>query len=154
MKKIFFSTILFISFIFISCERSDEGLQQDYNKQLNSSLYGKWDVSAYIEDEFIHGSFPLIIDRSLSLETDSVTLRDSTNYFWNFQMKVAVNYDKETFETQKSICEIDNYGIGIKVFNGKIIDSDSIYFEIQFEDDETPYGHTYQLKGKRMTEEE
>ena len=42
------------------------------------------------------------------------------------------------------------YDNGIKVFNGKIIDSDSIYLEIQFEDDETPYGNTYQLKGYRV----
>ena len=34
--------------------------------------------------------------------------------------------------------------------NGKILGSDSIYLEIQFEDDVTPYQNTYQIKGRRI----
>ena len=56
-----------------------------------------------------------------------------------------------TFQTKLSKCEVSEKGIGIKISNGQIVNPDSIYFEIQFEDDETPYGNTYVLKGHRIS---
>ena len=70
--------------------------------------------------------------------------------FWKFQVKAAVSKQEGTFETELSNCELSEENIGIKIANGKIVDSDSIYFEIKFEDDETPYGNTYRLKGHRV----
>ena len=63
-------------------------------------------------------------------------------------MKAAVTAEN-TFQTQHSVNAVSGKKIGIKVQNGRIINNDSIYMEVQFEDDETPYGITYQLAGHR-----
>ncbi|SCM58840.1 lipid-binding protein [Petrimonas mucosa] len=149
MKHIIYCTIsmLVAAFLLLSCEKEAEMIE------LTSDLNGEWEVMAYLEDAPIHdGTFPLIITSSFPVKTDSITIRDTSKSFWNFQIKVAANHENGTFETEKSICEICDFGIGIKVLNGKVIDSDSICMEIQFEDDETPYGNTYLLKGHRKVE--
>ena len=144
MNKTIYIILLLVAFVVVSCERNEEKIE------LTSALNGEWEVVAYLGDTPIHdGAFPLIISSDFPLKTDSITINDTSKYFWNFQVKVSADHKSGAFETQKSICEHCRYGIGIKVFNGKIIDSDSIYLEIQFEDDETPYGNTYQLKGHR-----
>lgn len=137
--------LLIAAFVVLSCERNEEKIE------LTSSLNGEWEVMAYLNDAPVHDvTFPLTISGDFPSKTDSVTINDASKYFWNFQVKVSANHENGTFETQKSICEHCSYKIGVKVFNGKIINSDSIYLEIQFEDDETPYGNTYQLKGHRI----
>lgn len=40
--------------------------------------------------------------------------------------------------------------VGVKITDGKVIGADSLYFEIEFEDDETPFGTTYEIKGSRL----
>lgn len=143
MNKTIYIILLIVATVITSCQKDQEKIE------LNSSLNGEWEVTAYLGDT-IHGAFPLIISSDFPLKIDSVTIGDTSKYFWNFQVKVSANHENGTFETRKSICENCSYGIGVKVFNGKIINSDSIYLEIQFEDDETPYGNTYQLKGHRV----
>ncbi|HHV87139.1 MAG TPA: hypothetical protein GXX42_15245 [Petrimonas sp.] len=144
MNKIIYVILLMVAAVITSCEKDEEKIA------LTSSLNGEWEVMAYIDNTPIHGIFPLLISSDFPSKTDSVTINDTSKYFWNFQVKVSANHENGTFETQKSICEHCSYRIGVKVFNGKIINSDSIYLEIQFEDDETPYGNTYQLKGHRV----
>lgn len=147
MNKTIYIILLMVAAFITSCE------QNDVEKiELTSSLNGEWKVMAYLDNTPIHGTFPLLISSDFPSKTDSVTINDTSKYFWNFQVKVSANHENETFETKKSICEHCSYGIGVKVFNGKIINSDSIYMEIQFEDDETPYGNTYQLKGHRVNQ--
>ena len=145
MNKTIYIILLIAASVVVSCERNEEKIE------LTSALNGEWEVVAYLDDTPIHdGAFPLIISGDFPLKTDSITINDTSKYFWNFQVRVSADHESGAFETQKSICGHCRYGIGIKVFNGKIIDSDSIYLEIQFEDDETPYGNTYQLKGYRV----
>ncbi|HCY00507.1 MAG TPA: hypothetical protein DG754_10240, partial [Bacteroidales bacterium] len=81
---------------------------------------------------------------------DSITVKDSEIKFWKFQVKANANDQNGTFETDLSNCEVSEVSIGVKINNGKILNTDSIYFEIQFEDDETPYGNVYILKGARI----
>ena len=144
MNRITHLILVVVTMIVSSCERYEE------NIQLPSSVMGEWEITAYLENMPIYESFPLIIYANSSSKIDSITLRDAADYFWNFQVKAAVNHENETFQTRGSVCELSKYKIGIKILNGKIIESDSIYFEIQFEDDETPYGNTYQLRGNRV----
>lgn len=143
MNKIVYITLLLITFVVISCERDEEKIL------LDSSIIGEWQVITYLDGDPVSTTFPLSIYYDNTSGPDSITLRDSAKYFWNFQVKASANHEDGTFETKKSICTLCNYGIGVKIFNGKIINSDSIYFEIQFEDDEIPYGNTFQLKGHR-----
>jgi hypothetical protein len=69
----------------------------------------------------------------------------------SFQVKASVDGKSNTFQTKLSTNELVNdFAIGVKIPVGKIIDSDSIYMEMQFEDDITPFGNTYQIKGHRV----
>lgn len=142
--------LLALCMIIISCEKDIESESTVEDKQEVMNVTGQWEVMAHNDSAAIFGPFQLLTVNDSSGENDSITIQDSEVKFWNFQVKAAVNELNGTFKTDLSTCEICDEGVGIKIANGKIIDSDSIYFEIQFEDDVTPYGKTYRLKGHRI----
>ena len=139
-------TPLLAALLTVSCEKSDHEANG-----IDHQVDGKWNVTAYIDDEAI--TAPFEIDMNLSSSSkDSVVIKDVANDFWNFQVKAGVNVIKRTFDTKLSYCEVSDQGVGVKITNGKIISPDSIYLEIRFEDDEVPYGTNYILKGSKATE--
>ncbi|WP_298653406.1 lipid-binding protein [uncultured Proteiniphilum sp.] len=149
MKKNIYLLGLIILGVFASCERETES--KELTDTANSvKITGQWEVTAYNDSTTIFGPFKVITLKDTSAGNDSITIQDSEVKFWKFQVKAAADEKNGTFETKLSTCEISEEGIGIKISNGKILNSDSIYFEIQFEDDETPYGKIYQLKGHRI----
>ena len=146
LKKI---VILFVTAAFLlSCQHSEKEVTEAPETAINA--VGEWNVSAYLNDSQISKPFTLIILNDISSKADSIILKDISKDFWDFQVKAAIDNTKDVFETKMSNCEVSDFNIGIKIPNGKIINSDSIYLEIQFEDDVTPYGNTYTLKGHRV----
>ena len=146
LKKI---VILFVTAAFLlSCQHSEKEVSEAPETAINA--VGEWNVSAYLNDSQISKPFTLIILNDISSKADSIILKDISKDFWDFQVKAAIDNTKDVFETKMSNCEVSDFNIGIKIPNGKIINSDSIYLEIQFEDDVTPYGNTYTLKGHRV----
>lgn len=146
MKKIIYLLGFIVLSAFASCER--ETLNNDFLNTVNAN--GSWEITAHNDSMVISSPFTvqtLVSKNSNGL--DSLVIKDSDNGFWNFQVKAAVNSKFGTFETELSTCEICEERIGIIVTNGKIINNDSIYFEIQFEDDVNPYENTYKLMGHR-----
>lgn len=142
----FFAALLLV--FLISCEKDD--YQELQVPEIQAT--GLWNVAAYIDDAAVTVPFQLEITDAVSPGGDSIVIKDTASDFWSFQVKVAKNGLKGIFGTKLSNCEISDPSIGIKIANGKIIQSDSIYFEIQFEDDQTPFGTTYQIKGGRVKE--
>lgn len=138
--------LITIGIIIASCERETDNNNADF-----SEFTGQWEVIAYYDSTPIYGPFKVIILKNTPAGNDSITILDSEVKFWKFQVKALANKEDGTFETKLSNCEVSEESIGIKILNGKILDTDSIYFEIQFEDDETPFGHTYELKGHRIS---
>ena len=133
--------------LFASCqEQLTEGLELP---AAENNIAGEWQVKAYIEGKEVSGSFNLTTSYT-SAGTDSITLKDSSLGFWNFQVKAAVPKGNSIFHSQLSYNEISNYEIAIKIMNGKVVGTDSIYLEMLFEDDETPFGNTYQIMGRRL----
>lgn len=148
LKKI---VILFVTAAFIlSCQHSEKEITEASETAIHA--VGEWNVSAYLGDSQISKPFTLVILNDISSKADSIILKDVSKDFWDFQVKAAVDKTKDVFETKISHCKVSEYNIGIKIHNGKIIDSDSIYLEMQFEDDVTPFGNTYQLKGHRINQ--
>ncbi len=146
LKKI---VILFVTAAFLlSCQHSEKEVSEAPETAINA--VGEWNVSAYLNDSQISKPFTLIILNDISSKADSIILKDISKDFWDFQVKAAIDNTKDVFETKMSNCEVSDFNIGIKIPNGKIINSDSIYLEMQFEDDVTPYGNTYTLKGHRV----
>ena len=151
MKKIIYFLAFVALAMFASCEQeTNNSSLPDFQNTTNVNITGKWEVTAHNDSIPVFGPFTLLTVSNPESENDSITILDSEVKFWKFQVKAAVNEIDGTFETNLSNCEVSEEGIGIKIANGKIVDTDSIYFEIQFEDDETPYGNTYRLKGHRV----
>lgn len=149
MTKIKYIFALILTMIIIaSCEREESFIADDQHvNEPENLLIGNWSVNAYLADQVVFDSINVVITESLG---DSITIKDSINNFWSFQVKAAINDLKNGFQTEESVNENSELGIGIKIANGKVIDSDSIYFEISFEDDVTPFGNTYLLQGRRI----
>ena len=147
-----------VAVAFFSCEPT-------YTKTYSWAypVAGDWMVKAYIDGAEVGGPYEIKSYNS-SFGKDSVWFDDygsstfdiaknkwviTSGNFWTMKCKAAVNMTTKTFSTTGSTNAIGGYEIGIKVLNGKIIGNDSISFEIQFEDDSTPYGTTYTLAGHR-----
>lgn len=148
MKNIFYLLGLIMLITTVSCEREIES--DTVVTPVN--ITGQWNVNAYNDSIFLYGPFKVITLKDASTGSDSITIQDSGMKFWEFRVKARANETDGTFDTKLSQCEVCEENVGIKIFNGKVLNSDSIYFEIQFEDDETPYGITYQIKGRRTIE--
>ena len=143
MKKIGYFIIVVLSFIIVSCEKD---LQ--LNEMQTNNVAGEWMVKACVNGTKIYEPFAIKTYNASSAK-DSVSINDNAGNFWNFQVKAAIDFTNESFQTRNSVNAIPGYNIGVKIMNGRVIDNDSIYLEIQFEDDVTPYGTTYQLAGHR-----
>lgn len=151
MKKIIYLLAFVVLCITASCEQEiDNSSFLDVQNSAGINSTGKWEVNAYIDTTQVFGPFTLLTVSDYNIENDSITILDSEDKFWKFQVKAAINDIDGTFETNLSNCEISEENIGIKIMNGHISNHDNIFFEIQFEDDETPYGNTYILKGHRV----
>lgn len=147
MKKIIY-LLGFLMLGIISCEKEENAATADEIKVID--ITGQWEVTAYNDSTLISGPFKVITLKNPSAENDSITILDTEVKFWEFQIKAFADNKNGTFQTELSNCEVSEEAIGIKISNGKVFNSDSIYFEIQFEDDTTPYENTYRLKGHRI----
>ena len=144
MKQVIYILTFTLLFFTLACESNLEN--DEIAIKENSTLNGDWTVNAYFDNGNNFGPFDLKVQTTA--DNDSISIKDSGD-FWNFQVKAAAKSSATSFKSDLSINEISKVGANIKVLNGKIVENDSIYFEIQFEDDVTPYGITYQLKGHR-----
>lgn len=154
MKNIQFLILLLVALIGVSCEST-------YEKEYNWAypVAGDWYVKSYINGEEYYGPFEIKSYNS-AFGQDSIWIDDygTSSYnetthkytfagnFWVMKAKAAVDMNSKTFETAGSINGIAGYPITIKIQNGKVVNNDSIYFEIEFEDDP---GTIYQIAGHR-----
>ena len=143
MKKIFYLFIFTLLFITVACEQTIEN--EDINLP-QTNIQEQWTVNAYVDNKIIFG--PFTISSQMTSEDGTIYLKDNGE-FWNFQVKAELANSSDTFEANSTINEISSIEAKTTIFNGSIINKDSISFEIQFEDDENPYGVTYSIKGQR-----
>lgn len=143
MKKISYLFMFMLLFITVACEQT---LENEETSLLETNLQGEWTVNAYNDDTLIFG--PFNISTLTTIGNESIIIKDNGE-FWNFQTKANVLNLSDAFETEASLNEISSLNVKINVLNGRLINKDSIAFDIQFEDDETPFGITYTLKGRR-----
>ena len=147
MKQILYIITFTLLLFTAACEK--DSFSEDLNLDLPSkenSLSGDWSVKTYIDKNEVFGPFD--IEVAYTSDLDSIIIKD--NDFWGFQVKASTNDTDNTFESTKSVNELSKVGAKIKILNGKVIENGTIQFEIQFEDDETPYGITYNVKGHKI----
>ena len=141
MKKIFYLFVLL--FIAVACEQAIENEDSIISESI---ITGEWTVNAYIDNNIIFG--PFTVTAQMNSENESVSLKDNGE-FWKFQTKAELLKTNNTFAAKSSQNEISDVGAKINIINGAVINQDSIAFDIQFEDDETAYGYTYKIMGRR-----
>lgn len=141
MKKIIY--LFTFMLLFVACEQIIE------NEDINipeTNLAEEWEVSAYIDNSVIFG--PFTISTQMTSENESIYIKDNGE-FWNFQIVAETKDSKNEFEAISTVNKLSNVGAKIMIVDGKIINNESINFDIQFEDDEEPYAFTYKIMGHR-----
>ena len=142
MKKIFSAKALLISgllFLGISC-------QKDYEKEYSWSypLSGDWTVNVSVGED-VFGPF-YIKTYNTSFGQDSIWIDDNEN-IWPFKAKAKANVSALNFETTDFISYPGtNAEDTLSIRNAKVINKDSIYFEVEFRSDA---GSTYIISGHR-----
>lgn len=155
MSKIFSYAVLFSIIIGIgACKKSS--FDPGTTKSPNAS--NGWWVTYSVGGSPIYGPVFFSTYNTSADKADSMWI-DDLEHFWQFKGKVALDYKALTFSNPS--CQNEYYTSDAKIANGKILTkgghsksgvvTDSIYFEIQFSDDTTPYGTTYQVSGTART---
>ena len=143
MRKILFFSLFMLLFITVAC---DQTLENEVSNLSETNLSGDWTVSAYIDNKIIYG--PFTVSTLVTPENETILIKDNDE-FWKFQTKAQCIDSNDGFAAQSSVNQMSRLEAKINILDGSIIDNDSITFDIQFEDDETPYGFTYKIKGYR-----
>lgn len=155
MKKLRFQIFIILLITgFVSCETMDD-FEVEYSPTWPVS--GEWwvtwefdDGSGDVDDYYGVGHVRLLTYGDAANNGDSLWVWDYGE-FWDFKVKTGVNVSSKSFSVTAGHDVV--WDIGVNVLNGLVIereDGDSIYAEIAFEDDATPYETTFIVSGRRV----
>jgi hypothetical protein len=158
--------IVFVVLLFAACDLKDDYVVE---KSAVVEAAGEWfvqyDHEVYGIDPFGAGLTSVITYNTASNSPDELWLSDEANFWW-YTVKIPVNLADMTFGSTDTVVSVfDGYPIKVLVEKGRIIKdaatelpsgvkSDSIYFEIYFEDLEAATGipsDRLQVSGYRRT---
>lgn len=158
MKKYLILLFTALTFSLVSCEEDTEAGGTSVEK-----MAGDWWVTAHVMDNGVDagdvgvGHFRMQTFNTTANSATEMWLEDEAN-FWNYKVKVGVDYGERTFSTSDFVENIA-YESKVKITEGKVLENaaktpsgmpvDSIVYFIQFDDDED--GLTYKVSGFRRT---
>ena len=155
MKKNRFHLLIILLITgFVSCETMD-----DFEVQYSSvwPVSGEWwvtyefdDGAGNIGDHYGVGHVRLLTYSDTRDKGDSIWVWDYDE-FWATKVKAGVNVASRTFSVSEGWN--NTYPSRVTIANGKVIEraeGDSIYMEIGFDDDATPYETTFIVSGRRV----
>lgn len=164
-NKIIILIVALIAFGFTGCEKlwdMNQPKETDTEYSAVWPLAGEWWVTYMIDGSDVGGGYyPLFTYNTAAEDKDKLWISDA-NSFWAYTIKANCNLDARSFSGDSLVSTAD-YGAGLydikcNITNGKVIEEggfstsgvvcDSIYFEIEFEDD---LGTIYQCAGVRRT---
>lgn len=157
LKKSIFALIFAVTFV--AC---DEGGDPDPGGSNVQDMAGDWYVQFNDQGDEPSGDYYLITTYNTAADDGKEIWIDDNKNIWWFKAKAPVQIEKLSFagtDLASSVPDGDTtYDIKISVANGKIVmggaitdagnPSDSISFDIEFEDDP---GNVYSLVGYRRT---
>ncbi|NJK94690.1 MAG: hypothetical protein HC905_07010 [Bacteroidales bacterium] len=113
--------------------------QKEYEKEYNWAypVSGDWTVTVAVGENVLGSIFMKTYNTSFG--QDSIWVDDNHN-FWPFQVKAKVDVNARTFETTEFVSyEGTNNEDIVTITNAKVVNNDSIYFEIKFDSDPDTY---------------
>jgi len=143
--------ITLLTFVFSSCDTKEDFVVE---KSKVVEAAGQWFVEynheTYGEDPFGAGFTMINTYNTAADDGQEIWITDDGN-FWDYKVKIPVDIENMTFGSENIVTNaVDGYEIGVIIKNGKIIKNvslqpsgattDSIYFEIWFEDLEDATG--------------
>lgn len=149
-KKFIFIAI--VLFTIVSCEKAfDPGATKTVK------MSNEWWVNYYVNGVDQYKTVKLSTYNTAA-NNDSIWI-DDFGTFWDVKFRAKINTDSLTFHATNAA---NNYYTStVTVTKGKIMPkaahspsgvvTDSIYFKIQYSDDTTPFGTTYEVKGYART---
>ncbi len=165
MKRIIYSLfgISLLLFLFSSC-KEEVDIWESSTGALDGNWYVTYDHSVYGKDAFGVGVTPVYTYNTAADNGQEIWITDEDN-FWSYKVRVPANPGNLTFGSPDAVTSVvEDYNIQVRVTNGKVIKdavkmpsgvmSDSIYFEIWFEDLEDATGianDTLYVSGFRKT---
>ena len=145
MKKNILYLIIAV-LIFASCDEKEDYMQINSSvMDVSGEYWVHYDHAEFGADPFGAGYTKLLISNTAADNGTEGWLSDEGN-FWDYKVKMPINMEQLTFGSDQEITSIvDGYEIQVKITNGKIIHdavsnlasgvtTDSIYFEVWFED--------------------
>lgn len=164
IKLLYILTLLISGGFLTSCEKEYPEVQYTSTFPVNGEWWVKYEVETtpgVFEDIYHVGYTPLLTFNTSANRGDSIWVSDQGN-FWNYKVKSALNLTERTFSVaNKKSAAMDGgepYDITVTISNGKVLpgqgrstsglQTDSIHFEIEFEDDP---GTIYRASGHRRT---
>jgi hypothetical protein len=170
MKRRYVLTITLglLSLLLWRCNQDDPNIKSTAGE----AIAGEWYVTYKVGTTDVNGGYSPIITSNTAanvatemLISDYVTPTATSGNFWSFKVKAQVDPANKTFAADEAVSSAlwheDPYPIKVNVLNGSIfkdgghsktgVTVDSIYFELQFEDDSSPFGTTYIVSGHKRT---
>ncbi|MDR3712929.1 MAG: lipid-binding protein [Puia sp.] len=160
MKKLIFVAIMMAGLFAMSCKRT----LPDQGTTATVKMSNGWWVTYSLGGVSLLGDPVFMSTYNTAGNTADSMWVDDLGKFWDFKGVVGVDYKALTFSNP--MCINDYYGDTAKIANGKVLlkaghsragnVTDSIYFEIQYSDDDTnmvaaPYFNTYIVSGTART---
>lgn len=165
MKKAIITFTAIVAVFAFSCKRTLPDNGATATPKMSNGWWVTYSVDGVVQPP---GTVFITTYNTAGNTTDSLWI-DDLGDFWDFKGTVGANYSALTFSNP--LCLNDYYGDTAKVANGKVLPkaghskagniTDSIYFEIQYSDDDTldingdpqpaPYYHTYIVSGTART---
>lgn len=153
--------------IMSSCNESDPNI-----KQTNAEAFaGEWFVTVTVDGTDINGGYGTVITSNTAANVSTEILvsdlvdPNGKPSFAGYKVKAQSDIKAMSFNADKVLSTIPDYNdtmLHVSIANGKIFPKggmskskvvvDSIYFELQLEDDTpSPYGTTYVVSGHKRT---
>jgi hypothetical protein len=168
MKKNIIYLLILMSISILSCDESDPNIKETETK----AMAGEWWITYTVDGDDVSGGHVRLITSNTAanvnneiLVSDYIEGNDDAGTFWSYKIKANVDATSKTFTANEvvssALYEGEPYDIKVNILNGKIIPGaghsktgvtvDSIYFEVQFEDDDPAFGTTYVASGHKRT---
>lgn len=152
MKKTIIPLIIVMIFGLAGCKTGDIDPGGVANNDLSGHWYVHYDHSVYGPDPFGVGYTRLLTSTTADASATEFIIDDELNFWW-YRVKAKMDIPSMTFGSNDTLVSyIPDYDIKVLVRNGQVFEdavtteagvvTDSIYFEIWFEDLHTATGIT------------